>query len=122
MRRALGVVVLGVALAACHDDSADPDRRPDDDGGGSTADAGPDASPSDGMPDETAPETVITSMPTSPTGSREASFEFTADEPDCSFRCAVDGAALASCTSPHTISVDDGEHTFQVVAVDAAGN
>jgi hypothetical protein len=40
-------------------------------------------------------------------------------------RCAtrsIDGAAFAACTSPRTVNVKKGKHTFQVRAVDQAGN
>ena len=37
--------------------------------------------------------------------------------------CSVDGAAFAACSNPFTLSgILDGEHTFSVKAVDAAGN
>jgi hypothetical protein len=69
------------------------------------------------------PETAITKSPRQKTRKRRATFEFTSDEPDSSFQCAVDGQVLkVACTSPYTIKVKRGKHTFRVQATDAAGN
>jgi subtilisin family serine protease len=69
--------------------------------------------------DSTPPETTITAASASGDG---ASFEFTASEPS-SFRCSLDGAAAASCTSPVAYSgLGPGYHRFVVYAVDGAGN
>ncbi len=69
----------------------------------------------------------MTSTPAALTTSSEALFAFSGDggggTPIASFRCAVDGAAPAPCTSPFDQSgFADGSHTFAVAAVDAAGN
>ncbi len=73
-------------------------------------------------PDTTPPETTITSGPSDPTNSTDATFEFTADE-TATFECHVDGAGFAACTSPHTENgLSDGPHTFEVRATDDAGN
>jgi hypothetical protein len=69
------------------------------------------------------PETTITKGPKNKTRKRRATFEFTSDEPGSSFRCAVDGQTLnVPCTSPYTVKVKRGRHTFQVQATDEAGN
>jgi hypothetical protein len=81
---------------------------PQDDGGGG------DTSP---------PDTTITKGPKDKTKKKQATFEFTSTEPGSSFQCAVDGQALkVPCTSPYTVKVKKGKHTFQVRATDQAGN
>jgi hypothetical protein len=73
--------------------------------------------------DTTAPETTITSAPTDPTSETTATFGFTSDEAGAVFECSLDGAAFAPCTSPQTYTaLGTGSHTFQVRAVDGAGN
>jgi hypothetical protein len=54
---------------------------------------------------------------------RKAIFSFRADEPGSKFRCKLDGHRFQACSSPKTYKkLKPGRHTFQVVAVDAAGN
>jgi hypothetical protein len=49
-------------------------------------------------------------------------FVFTS-EAGATFECKVDAAEYAACASPHAVeALPDGEHTFSVRAVDAAGN
>ncbi|MCV0404469.1 MAG: DNRLRE domain-containing protein [Chloroflexi bacterium] len=76
-----------------------------------------------GSADTTPPDTTITSGPTNPSVSADASFAFTATETGSTFECSLDTAAFTTCTSPqaHT-GLADGSHTFQVRATDAAGN
>lgn len=66
----------------------------------------------------TAPDTTITSA-----GSATP-FTFTADEPGSTFECRIDGGPFAACTSPFAppTNLPAGQHTFEVRAVDAAGN
>jgi hypothetical protein len=72
--------------------------------------------------DNVAPETSITSAPSSPSGDANATFSFGSSE-DGTFECALDGAAFASCASPKSYSgLVAGQHTFQVRAIDALGN
>jgi hypothetical protein len=77
--------------------------------------------------DTTAPDTSITSSPADPSGS-SVSFSFTGDDGSgcsgvASFECQLDGGGFAACTSPKSYSgLGNGSHTFQVRAIDGAGN
>ena len=82
-------------------------------------DANPDWQPADIV----APETAIDSGPSGSTPDATPTFAFSSSEPGSSFSCKVDAGAFGSCTSAHTTStLTDGPHTFEVGAIDAAGN
>ena len=69
------------------------------------------------------PETRIDSGPSGRISETSASFSFSSEDPDATFRCRLDGAPEGSCTSPHGLAgLGEGEHTFEVRAVDAAEN
>jgi hypothetical protein len=73
--------------------------------------------------DSTKPETTITSSP--PGGvakSLTISVGFTSSEAASTFACVLDAGASAACTSPRSITVTPGQHTFKVAATDTAGN
>ena len=74
--------------------------------------------------DTTAPTTTITSAPASPTKNRDASFAFSASETGSTFKCSLSTgtAAFEPCISPAYTALADGAYTFQVQAVDVAGN
>ena len=74
--------------------------------------------------DATAPPTPsINSTPPNPSNSGSAQFTFSDSESGVGFNCRVDGGSYAACTSPKSFTgLGDGAHTFQVLAVDAAGN
>src|SRR5262249_24790626 len=74
--------------------------------------------------DTVAPETALGLVPPNPDNNATPSIAFTGtdDQGAVTFECAVDGGAAAPCTSPTGVTVADGDHTFTVAAVDAAGN
>ncbi|MFN8440673.1 MAG: LamG-like jellyroll fold domain-containing protein [Caldilineaceae bacterium] len=75
--------------------------------------------------DKIAPETTLVSTPANPSTNPDASFVFSGTDnlALASFVCRLDSATFAPCTSPKTYtSLADGSHTFQVQAVDSAGN
>jgi hypothetical protein len=73
--------------------------------------------------DQTAPETIITSGPTSTTTSTSATFQFLSPETESTFACSLDSAPFAGCVSPASYSsLAVGAHTLAVRATDAAGN
>jgi hypothetical protein len=73
--------------------------------------------------DLAAPDTAVTSGPGNPSGTTSATFTFSASEPGSTFQCQVDGGGFAACTSPKTYTgLGAGSHTFQVRAIDPAGN
>jgi hypothetical protein len=76
------------------------------------------------------PETTITSGPKNVVKTKKkrakVTFTFASSEPGM-FECSLDGAPFTPCSSPSTHKVKAGrrkpkEHTFQVRAIDAAGN
>ena len=78
--------------------------------------------------DHAPPDTSITSQPTNPTNSGNASLGYTGTDGSgtgiASYECKLDGAAFAACAAnPQTYSgLADGSHTFQVRAIDNVGN
>jgi Bacterial Ig-like domain/RTX calcium-binding nonapeptide repeat (4 copies)/NHL repeat len=77
-------------------------------------------------PDIIEPTTTIDSGPSGLTNNASPSFTFSSNEALLTpqgFECSLDAAEWASCASPKAYSsLADGAHTFQVRAVDAAGN
>jgi hypothetical protein len=68
-------------------------------------------------------DTTITSGPDSVTDSSDATFTFGATAAGSTFKCSLDNAAFATCTTPKTYtSLSGGSHRFQVYATDASGN
>lgn len=73
--------------------------------------------------DTSTPDTFIDSGPRGATGETVAVFTFYASQVGCTFRCAVDGAALAPCSSPASVrGLAPGPHHFVVTATSRAGN
>jgi Ca2+-binding RTX toxin-like protein len=75
--------------------------------------------------DATPPETAIDSGPDDVTGSRTATFAYSADALGglavTQFECRLDDAAWGTCPASYT-DLEGGEHTFRVRATDAGGN
>jgi hypothetical protein len=74
--------------------------------------------------DSAAPSATITDGPKDKTKKKKATFEFTGGEATqlAGFQCSLDGAPFVACASPYTVKVKKGKHTFQVEAIDQAGN
>lgn len=71
---------------------------------------------------DVAPETTITSGPSSPTASADATFTFASSDPEATFACALDGGASAACSSPVTYTgLADGGHNFSVTSTSPTG-
>ena len=75
------------------------------------------------LSDSTAPQTTITSSPAGGIAkSLTVPIGFTSSETPSTFSCKVDTGAAAACTSPKSITVTPGVHTFSVAATDASLN
>ena len=73
--------------------------------------------------DTVPPQTSIASGPPGSSQSASATFTFASSEAASTFTCRLDGAGFVPCASPTTYTgLGDGDHTFSVQAVDAAGN
>ena len=73
--------------------------------------------------DTGAPNTTINSGPSGLVSLLPLTYAFTSSESPSTFQCRVDGGAFAGCTPLHTLlSLIDGPHTFDVRAIDGAGN
>jgi len=76
----------------------------------------------------TPPDTTITGNPNNPSNSSSGSFTFTGSDNvtpsgSLTFQCQLDGGGFSACTSPQNyMGLSQGSHTFQVRAVDGAGN
>jgi hypothetical protein len=77
--------------------------------------------------DHDAPDTLIDTSPANPTTSATAAFTFHGNDGTgvgvASFECKLDSGSFTACLSGQTYSgLADGSHTFQVRAIDGAGN
>ncbi|HRE90480.1 MAG TPA: hypothetical protein PK095_15220, partial [Myxococcota bacterium] len=66
---------------------------------------------------------TLTSGPEALTAETAASFAFTSPDEGARFECRVDGGEFAPCESGASFAeLADGDHVFEVRAIDAAGN
>ncbi len=74
--------------------------------------------------DTTPPTVSLEAKPEALSTTQNPTFEFVAvDEPNSTFEGRLDGGDAFLITSPHTLSgLDDGPHTFEIFAIDEAGN
>ena len=73
--------------------------------------------------DATAPQTTITSAPASNVDVGTARLAFDSDDSQARFECRLDTGEFDTCNSPVELAgLGEGVHTFNVRAVDAAGN
>lgn len=73
--------------------------------------------------DLTPPDTSITDGPSGTVSNSEALFSFTSTETGSTFECRSDGGSFSACTSGSTLTgFTVGAHTFEVRAIDPAGN
>lgn len=70
------------------------------------------------------PTFTLSSRPANPTGSRSATFAFTASEAITDYKCKLDASPAAACWSPQTYAgpLAEGTHTFTLSGKDAVGN
>jgi large repetitive protein len=74
-------------------------------------------------PDTTPPDTSIDKGPQGTVEDTSATFAFSADEAGTTFECSKEQRPYETCTSPRKYyGYADGEHSFAVRAIDAAGN
>lgn len=76
------------------------------------------------LADTTPPQTTLGSRPPDPSASSTAAFTYSSNEPNSTFECALDGAAFLACSASGVSysGQGNGPHSFQVRAIDAAGN
>jgi hypothetical protein len=80
------------------------------------------APPAPASTDTTAPDTTIKKGPKRKTRKRNTTIAFSASEAGSRFECSLDGKPFAACQSPFTKKVKRRRHSFQVRAIDQAGN
>jgi uncharacterized repeat protein (TIGR01451 family) len=77
--------------------------------------------------DTTPPDTTITHNPPDPSNDPTPTFKFTGDDGEgsgvASYQWRIDNDEWATCTISYTtVNLDDGSYTFEVRAIDNAGN
>ena len=70
--------------------------------------------------DQPPPETTLSSTPTNPSNSSDATFTFECDQGDCAFECQLDSDQWSPCSSPLVYTgLANGSHSFKIRAVGA---
>jgi hypothetical protein len=72
--------------------------------------------------DLTAPTVSIDTSPASPTKSTSANLTYHSSDANSTYMCSLDGSSPASCGASYSGTVANGDHTFDVWAIDPAGN
>ncbi len=73
--------------------------------------------------DLTGPAADITKTPKKKTDSRKATFKFTSDDPNATFRCRLDKKPFVPCSSPKRYrKLKVRKHRFRVQGTDSKGN
>lgn len=76
--------------------------------------------------DTVAPTATVTTHPPDPSPGTSASFKYTSNETNSSFKCRLSpnevGFTACSVAGKTYVNLADGEYTFEVLATDAAGN
>ena len=73
--------------------------------------------------DTTPPDTTIDTSPVSPSSDSTPTFSFSSADLSATFECRIDAGVFSVCASPATFGpLADGLHTFEVRAIDTAGN
>ena len=107
--------------------NADVEPDADDDGFGDETQDGCLGQPgSAGGCETTPPETTITKQPRRKLKTRKrrkrVKFKFVSTEPGSDFRCVIDNKHGVGCKSPYRKRIKQGRHSFEVQAIDPAGN
>jgi hypothetical protein len=63
------------------------------------------------------PETTITAGPPAVANTGSATFTFTSNDTRAHFACSLDSGPFSTCTSPYSLTVAEGQHHFEVVAI-----
>ncbi len=113
------ITVSGSGVKASGPTSSEPSSPAGSPPGGSSP--APE-SPTPTPPASSPPSTVIDSGPSGLIGVSSVMFTFHGSDTNDTFQCSLDGAPWVICTSPQQYTaLAEGVHTFQVRAVNAAG-
>lgn len=106
----------GIAVSVADDSTTTLYAQATDAAGNSSACSAPASYTEDSM----APDTTVDVVPS---GTGATTFSFASTEPGVRFECRIDLGAFVPCSSPYTTgALVAGAHTFEVRAIDSAGN